>query len=494
MKNIGNNKFIKRKSWVRVSFLLVLGVMLTGCESLSDSYSEFIDEQASPSSTEESVLTENSSQTVEEESSGLIDSRLVPELAMVENALLENDLYDVKEGLYETSTNFTQKQATFEVSVDQLNVYAIEEWDESLDHQFDAESGEAGIVLLNMTITNTSKETFYFPIDELRLSHLDAPFQNFPSHDLYPLESGNLAQILLENQGELGAQSAVEGYLVFGVSGEALDEIMDLGSFYLTVVPPRQSLDQIIGLDSTILGEELPMFLPVKDEIETQLSLNAANIQDRLTTEWWGEKTILATEQLNQQQEDSGLTVTLKRAELSDFKPNDTYEEAFQNFIHGQLIVSLEYEVQNNSEHPILPIDGPGSLVINGDEITSEYLLINELYGKVLEPGQTYTMVKTFALDKMRYYDMWQNEEISISLSLPIATKDDSDAAEEQEQEQDMKDENSEETDEFYFQFNWLPTLQLFVDESMELVDELPQDNLEEPFSDEEGALEEESE
>lgn len=474
----------QREQWTKIVLLLSLGAILAGCGSLSESYTEFIDEQVS--SNEESLL-ETPTETVEETpTSGLVDIRLVPELSMVEHALKDNQLYQLDELLFNSSKNFIQKQASFEISIDQINMYSVEEWDESLDYQFNHETGEGGIVLLDVTITNTSNDTFYFPIEELKLSYPEAPFQNFPSHDLYPLESGNLAQILLENQGELAAQSAVEGYLVYGVGDEALEEILELGSFYLTVVPPRQSLNQIIGLDSTVLGEELPLFLPVDSKAETQLSLNAGYIQDRLTTEWWGEKTLLANDQLNERQEDADIAVTLKQVELADFETKTAYEEVFQNFVHGQVIVSLEYEIENNSDFSVLPIDGEASLVINGDEIQSDYLLINEHYGKVLEPGQSSTVIKTFALDKMRYQELWQGEEIYISINVPVNGVDE--VAEEVEEVEDSEDlpvtenqvdlleETSSAPTSFYFEFSWLPDLKWFVNTEMELVEELSED------------------
>lgn len=478
--------------WIQVGLLLLLSGVLAGCGSISENYTEFIDEKAY---SEEVVLEDNQAESVEESQAiGLVDIRLVPELSMVEHAMMDNELYKVNELLFNSAKTFFQKQASFELAIEQVTVYSVEDWDESLDSQFNHDPGEGGIVLLDVTLTNTSNDTFYFPIEELKLSYPDAPFQNYPSHDLYPLESGNLAQILLENQGELAAQSAVEGYLVYGVGEEALEEITDLGSFYLTVVPPRQTLDQIIGLDSTVLGEELPLFLPVDKKAEAQLSLNSGYIQDRLTTEWWGEKTILASELLNDRQEEADIAVTLNRIELAEFETKAAYEEVFQNFVHGQVIVSLEYEIENNSEVAVLPIDGAASLVINGDEINSDYLLINERYGKVLEPGQSSTVIKTFALDKMRYQELWQGEEIYISINVPVDQVDNEleEAVAELEEEEDVDDmmtedekqaelleEGSTPVTNFYFEFNWLPTLNLFVDDAMELVEELPEEETE---------------
>lgn len=476
---------IKRKVLVKSSMLLFSAFFLVGCDSFGNTYDDFIQNSASEIEQSSQLTQIRSDELVESEVEAgvdeFVDTRLVPEQSMVESALLSREDISFGEPIFSIQERFVQKQQTFEVSIDSFQMFAVEDYDATLENEFNFDNNDASIILMHATITNTSNETFYFPIEELRLSYPSATIHTYPSAALYPMESGNLADILLANSGEMAPQTAVEGFLVYGVGGEATKDIMDLESFYLTVVPPRQNLSQIVGLGSNPLGEELPLYLPTTGETAEQLLLNMTYIQDRITTEMWGTKEIVAAQQLDKTERiDEGISVTLKRIEVSEFEPDEEYEEAFQYFMYGQMIVSIEYEVANESDYDILPIDGSASLVINGDEIRDDYILINELYGKSLKPGQSYTVVKSFALDKMSYAENWQGNDYYISVTIPIDdTSADSrlEASDLIKEDEDPTLEADEASDfmetaltEFFFEFTWTPELTAFIDDEMNLI------------------------
>lgn len=473
---------IKRKGIIKVSTLLLSTFILVGCDSFGNNYDEFIQNSANEMEQSSQLTPIESKEIAESEVENgldeLVDTRFVPEQSMVESALLSREDLTIGEQIFSTQEHFVQKQQAFEVSIDNFQMFEVESYDALLESEFNFDENGASIILMHATITNTSDEIFYFPIEELRLSYPSATIHNYPSTALYPMESGNLVDILMANSGEMAPQMAVEGFLMYGVGGEATEEIMDAERFYLSVVPPRQDLSQIVGLGSNPLGEELPLYLPTTEETASQLLLNMTYIQDRLTTEMWGRKELVASQQLDQTEtSDEGVSVTLKRVEISDFEPYEAYEEAFQYFSYGQMIVSIEYEVTNGSDKDILPIDGSASLVINGDEIKDDYILINELYGKTLKPGQSYTVVKSFALDKMSYTENWQGNDYYLSLSIPVdETKAESRLTSEESMDEASSDENEGEelfqasSPEYFFEFTWIPELNYFIDDELNLV------------------------
>ncbi len=496
LKRHDETPFIEKESWtcmdkrviltkisviMKGTLLLLVLLFLVGCDSLGGSYNDFIQNSASEIE-QSSQLTPIESENQASESSieaGLdefIDARLVPEQSMVENALLSLEDLSFGDLIFSTNQRFIQKQQAFEVAVDSFQMYEVTNYETKFESEFNFDQSGASILLMHATITNTSNDTFYFPIEELRLTYPSATIHNYPSKNLYPMESGNLADILLANSGEMAPQTAVEGYLVYGIGGEATQEILEAGNFYLTVVPPRENLSQIVGLGSNPLGEELPLFLPINEETSEQLLLNMTYIQDRLTTELWGTKQIISTEQLNQTEVDQeGVEVTMNRIEVSEFVPNEQYEEAFQYFTYGQMIVSIEYVVTNHSDVDVLPIDGSASLVINGDEIKDDYILINELYGKSLKPGQNYSVVKTFALDKMSYANNWQGNDYYFSLTIPFANQSNENEVNIVETIDGSEDELMEETldldkSEVFFEFTWSPELAYYVNQDLELL------------------------
>ncbi|UUX33972.1 hypothetical protein [Fundicoccus culcitae] len=498
---------IFNKSKRRLTLMVVSVFFLAACDDLSGQYEQFIQEQAADShETIESVVSDNSEHLMND----VIDTRLVPEFNQVESELHTLEGIEIGETLFASTQSHSQSQDAFEINIRTFKLFEVDSIDESLLKDFGYSEDAAAVVLIHAAITNTTNETFYFPIEELRLSYRDAPMSFLPSQTLYPSASGNLSQILLQNNGEITAGTMVEGYVVYGLNASALESIQAAESFYLNVVPPRQNVDEIVGLGANLLGNELPLFLPITDEAEEEISLNNTYIQDRLTTEWWGTKTLLAAEDVSLTDSDQDVHYQVEKIEVADFEPFENYVDAFQNFNYGQVIVSVQYTVDNQSQHAILPVDGDASLVIGEDEIKSDYALINQLYGEVLQPGESMTVIKTFALDKMRYYDVWQGMNFYIAINTPIddsylENQSDDEVGNESTSTDESTDRLNESVDEFlqedtsivvndgwndeemdgfeetldllFVQFSWEPVYQRYINDDLDIVsqrDEVP--------------------
>lgn len=468
----------------KLLLLPIVGMILSGCDSVNQKYNQFIEQKA-----EESTVVESEETTEVPEK--LVDIRLVPEFVQVEEAVKAIDNLEIGEEIYRTSQTITQSQDKFDISVNQMVVYEAKSDDQLLGIK-STDSDEGAIVIVNVAITNKTTETFYFPIDELKLSYPNAPVARMATSGLYPLQSGNLYEILLsDNHGAISPTSTVEGYLVYSLTKEDFEHIKEQNAFNLTVVPPRLDADSIVGLSSTDLGYVLPLYLPLTDTIEQELVDKNKQIQDRISAEWWGHKEILADEILEEKDTDGEVDFTLKRIEISDFTPKENYEETFQYFPNGQVIVSLQIEIDNQSEHTLLPTDSLVNLVINGDTIQSDYILINELYGEHLEPGEKRTIIKTFALDKYTYQQNWQNQDVQIYIQVsPDDSIDNQDATTTVEESTEVEqveefmtgdeseiivgEEIGEATELMYVgNFVWEPKLVKYINEDLEVVDEL---------------------
>ncbi|MBK0348613.1 hypothetical protein JDW15_08285 [Aerococcaceae bacterium zg-ZJ1578] len=459
----------------KLMLILMTSLLISGCSRISNQYQSFIEKKAEVSTTQ-SITT-----NADDETSQVVDIRFVPEQMEVEQAIKAIEKLDVQSELYRLKQPILHSQAGFDLTVKQMVVFEA-----SSDETISGLSKDGGaIVLINAAITNTTKTLFYFPIDELRLTYADAPVAHYASQFLYPMESGNLQKILLNNgKGEMAAGSTVEGYLAFALSKDDLEKAKALGSLYLTVVPPVASNDAIVGLEANELGSELPLFLPLNEKVEAELLENATHIQDRVTAEWWGTKNVLADENLNMTVTDNGVTFNLKRIEVSDFAPKEHHEESFQYFPNGQVIVSVEMEVVNRTEEVLLPVDSQVMLTINNNVINSDYVLINQLYGQRLEPGQSTTIIKSFALDKKTYQQNWQNKEILLNILLsPIKSENSNQAVNNQNNNVEQVEEfiSEDETTTlaadsetvYTAQFSWVPVLKQFIDDKLEVVSKL---------------------
>lgn len=445
---------MRKKLWLATS----LALLVAGCQSSATP------EEISVAS---SNVASQSEESVEEET--FVDKRFVPEFNQVEVALQELDTLTLGEHYFELGAALKQEQQAFDVVIEKMKVYEVARADKEWQGEFAFETKPGAVIVMHAAITNYSSAPMYFPIEELRLSFDDAMSKVAPSTQLYPLESGNLAEILLENNGAIAPSATVDGYLVYGVGSTSWQKMKSLDNFYLTVVPPRASLTELIGAGANKLGEIQDFFLPLNLRVERQLSENEQFIQDRLTTEWWGTKHILAEATLlNQTQRQDDVTVKLKRIEVADFEPRMKYEEAFQNFTFGQVIVSIAYEVTNHGETILLPIDTEAQLLIGDDEIHSDYVLTNQTYGHEVDTGETYTVIKTFALDKKRYQMLWQDQLMKFVLPIPleldgIASKDAESSSDTNAQPTPIQPKKAE----VIVEFEWQPRLTQWIDEAL---------------------------
>ncbi len=338
----------------------------------------------------------------------------------LEELLKQNSQVKINpQAFYQTDDDFKADQQNFAVTVDMLRLYTVNSFEKELENEFNFEEGGGGLVVMHVSITNKTKETVHYPIEELKLSYNEASLEVSPSYQLYPAEDGNLAQTLSDNKGTIDAGQTVSGYLVFGLSASSVKRVQEDGYFYIKVVSPKRSESDITGISVNSLGDEQLLYLPAKDEAAKSLKESATHVPDRLTTEYWGTKQVLADDKPKLKESDEGIDVTITRLEVSDFQPNSYNEESFRNFKYGAVIVSVEYDVTNKSQKTLLPVDGNTVLNINGDPINSDYVLTNQVYGKELAPGQTYHVIKTFALDKSRYQEHWQGHDYSLTISVP---------------------------------------------------------------------------
>ncbi|MBD3949472.1 hypothetical protein I4Q36_06710 [Tuanshanicoccus lijuaniae] len=467
----------------KLALVTLTAFTLAGCRRISEQYQSFIEEKAEVTTTQATTSNAAESTAAPEKT---VDSRFVPEQAEVEEAIKGIQSLKVNNELYRLKQPIVHSQAGFDLVVKQMVIYEAA----SNDAVTGLSNDGGAIVLINAAITNTTKAPFYFPIDELRLTYVDAPVSHYSSQGLYPMESGNLQKILLENgKGEMAAGSTVEGYLVFALSKEDLEKAKDLGALYLTVVPPVASNDAIVGLETNDLGSELPLFLPLSEQVESELHENASRIQDRVTAEWWGTKNVLADETLDMTAKDKGVTFNVKRIEVSDFTPKEHYKESFQYFPNGQVIVSVEVEVENNTDEVLLPVDSKVTLTINNNVINSDYVLINQLYGQRLEPGQSTTIIKSFALDKKTYQEQWQDKEMVLNMVMSPVKAENKDKPIANEQTTNMEqveefiseeatttteaDEQMDESTVYSATFQWMPVLKQYINGDLKVVSSL---------------------
>lgn len=245
-----------------------------------------------------------------------------------------------------------------------------------------------------------------------------------PKSQLIPSDQVDLLGQLQDQNRLIKAGESLSGYVAYVIDGEESQAMMDKGVAYLSVLSPSTDPNAIIGLTDTSKEVSLPFFLALNSEMETVLIENTVRIQDRLSAELWGEKRLLAQIQDLVQESQDGISMKVKRVELTDLDLYEDYEESFQYFPNGQIILTLELEIDNQSDYDLLPVDSPLSAIINQDMIQSDYALITQVYGEKISAKSKGTLIKAFALDRGTYEARWQDEEIQFSYALMVENQD----------------------------------------------------------------------
>lgn len=462
---------------VKLLLLIVILLFFAGCSKIEKKYDDFINEKVSEieesDQQKQDSQKDESDQQQEKQDGAQLSSKLVPEMVQVEQDLKDSQQFELGSLLFATDTEFKQEQDAFSFKVDQLRIYDVNEVNPLLKETLKEDDVPKTLLLMHVVITNQSNHSFYFPINEVNLSYRSASGLHYPSTDFYPSQSGNLVDILKTNNGEIQPNTPIEGYLIFDLDEAAWKSANLIGSVYLNIVPPVSSSNDLIGIDSRSLGQESPLYLPVNELEEIEIVEHKKLIQDRLITEWWGDKKLLAEESLDHTIKDEDVSVTLNKIEVSDFKPFKEYEGMFKNFPNGQVIVTIEYEVTNNSQTELLPIDGNSSLIIDDDPIESDYLLINEMYGKKLSPNKSMKVIKVFALDRLRYQEVWQDKPVTIAINVPEELDKSSEDSQTSSDDELNEGDNHDELDQtaHSFVFEWQPKLSLWMDKDYQLME-----------------------
>ena len=429
-------------------------LLLTGCAQ----YEEFLNQKSQP---EEVIEVEKD-----------VDIEMPANFEDIQSAYNSFEFLTLGDLIYQTDEMFQQTQPGFDVTVDELSLYEVKKADDSLERDFNYANTPSGLILAHVSIENTTSDAFYLAIDELTQSYVGADSFAIPSSNAYPLLHGNLRDILIERQGKIESGETVSGYLVYGLGKKSLEEVRSQGHFYLTITPPVLNEDGLGGEQENALGRSRKLFLPVDEQNETELKELQSFIPDRLTNEWWGDKKVIAQAHLNKttRTADDEVDVTLVRAEISDFEPFPAYEESFKTFPNGQVIVTIEYEVTNHSTTALLPVDGIATLYIDEDPILSDYVLLNELYGLELAPGETMTFIKSFALDKLYYQQHWQNHPIEIEINLPTNASENMESLEDiEDNEEELEVDEVDLDNSYVVTFSWTPQLTLWINEDLGL-------------------------
>lgn len=322
------------------------------------------------------------------------------------------------ETLFETNSPLEQKQSRYEIKLKDLSLRYASSTNQDLPSLHKKGGKQGAVLLLELELYNPSSQDLYFPIESFELTESNAVTKYLPNSPLIPSDEVDLLSQLQSQNRLVKSGDRISGYLTYALDSEGVENFLSQGAAYLDILPPTTNADAIIGLTDTTQDVSFPFYLPLNREMELALQENALRIQDRLSAEFWGEKTLLAQGQDLKEENQEKITLRVKGIELTNLDLFEAFEESFQYFPNGQVILSVEMEIDNQSDYDVLPVDATLSAMINGDMIQSDYALITQVYGEKIPAKSKGKIIKAFALDRGTYEARWQDQEIQFAYSL----------------------------------------------------------------------------
>lgn len=339
-----------------------------------------------------------------------IDIQLIPEYEQIDQEMQFEDEQVKVSKVFENLKPISQQLDSFFMNINSITIY-----DRQIKsiHQ-PASPSNQGIIMLHLSITNTGSYDMEINTQEFHLLNQGQTRFIRPNVQSFPMESGELSQVLQQSNNVLKPEQTVEGYLIFNLSSQEYQSLNKIGYFNFNYQPMK---NEALGNDELL--EQL--YLPANQAFVDQLIPNYKFNHDILTTLWLGQKTLVAEKDYNKVLTQTQLDLNVKRIELVSLEPRKYYKQFFQ-MDQNPLFYSISYELVNHQSK---------SIFIDSDEINSilnigHFSLQQEAFFKrkrgllELRPEDKITMVEIYRVDENFYQSYLQETPVKFNIDIPV--------------------------------------------------------------------------
>ena len=260
-----------------------------------------------------------------------LDPRLIPDFTQVLAEYQKSPTADHLTLDFESEGPFSYQGDNFNVTVNHLAYLTS------------ASKDETDLLLLHLSIENTSSLAINFPPKRIKLQTLSQNYHAYSDANKYSSDSGYLADILNRQNNRIGPDMSLEGYLVFSVNDPATETVNfvfdDQATAKLNSKLHLLKLD--LGPSDFMSGG---MLLPLNQASKEFLEEQAQFIQDPSINNLLGNKVSLIDTQVeNDLLIGEWGDIEVKRWQLMTLNPFQAYEVEFQSYSQRPIILSLEY-------------------------------------------------------------------------------------------------------------------------------------------------------
>ena len=392
----------------KISAFIICGLLILSCHPL-------------PLFAQSSYPQQSFEQALESEIDQLLpfDVRFVPEIQQVDSQIHESSNFQQVSKLFQNESSVDIHLTKAKVSINSSIFYEGILSTSPSELPLMLEEGNEGLLLLHVSITNISEEAIYIPENFLDVSIKPSNHFLLSQMDLYPLEFGYLDTILEADKRFIEPEQTAEGYLIYQLAPMDFFATKSQGYLYLNL----KELDQIEELAQLDTGNyQHHIVLPMNELVKDRIDLAQNFIQDRVSREWWGDKSMIVEDSQHNLLSHQGLQIQVKKIEVTDLIVRPDYQGIFEEFPKGQLLVSVLLEINNTgSERLLAYLDQFEFDLRMGDSLlVSEPLLENGDNPIFIGPKQREELIKVFVLDKEVYQREWQRQDFQFEGRLPI--------------------------------------------------------------------------
>lgn len=323
--------------------------------------------------------------------------------------------------LYENNEEQTHEMDDFSVSLDEYTLIELHDFNPMFEIPFNDQT-DGGVLITKYTVTNdTDEDAYYMPFMSASYTGATKAFDNYK--DLLPEEEQLPIKLTPSNDYLIEAGESITGYYTYPFGEDQLEDLLAEGALEIEVPAPHEDKGDV----NSTFGKDGKFNLSITEDGEEKTSSAEEFYEDRVTYENMGEKEMIdAKDNINESEEIGDFTVTLDGYQFTEFTPNDEEAPRFESFDTGLVLLTVQFDIENNHSSEIGNNSISSKLTVNdgAQYMLNEGMLLGYRNDDVIESGESGELLQVYALDKEQYEKIWKDK----SFELEIGPMKDADA------------------------------------------------------------------
>lgn len=338
------------------------------------------------------------------------------------------ELEDITDGttelIYENNEPYVHDEEDVVISLDGYQLLELNDFHTSFAIPFNDQT-DGAIVLAHYTVENNRDELIHYTPD-FSMSYVGSTRMRSHNRELIPDDVQLIQKLGPSNDYELPAGESMNGFAVYPLSLDELDDVLELETVEIEVKAAAENYDPDTYEYKPLIGSHTKFDISMSADGEDKLVERGQFYEDRVTQDNWGDKTMIKEkEDINETVELGDSTITLLGYQFTEFEPNDVEAPRFDSFENGIVLLTIKMEIENNeSEDVDLGLTRSKLEVNNGAQyLLNENMLLNYGLDDYIEPGESGEWLQIYVMDQEQYEKIWQDKDFELEVG-PLVSPD----------------------------------------------------------------------